>query len=340
MSANKNAQLRYQILDRCFSNFGRYYTIDDLLEEVNEKLLDINGIDVSLRQIREDIKFMRDSVGYCAPIEAYPYEGRKCYYRYTDRRFTIFNNELSTEEVKSLSQTVDILRRFRGVPSFSWIEEVVSNLEYRFGGKTKQENVISFDQNERLRGLEHLSTLIDAAINHQTLRLIYCSYKGVERDIIVSPYHLKQYNNRWFLFALPENTKLPHVSTYALDRIMKVSKADRAFVPNTEIDFSRCFVDIVGVTMTAKQGAQLEKIVLRFSPGRFPYVVSKPLHSSQRVISEQDCTIQLDVYPNPELRSLIFSFMPDVEVLEPKWYREALKKKIEENLKKYSNDEA
>lgn len=72
MSTNKNAQLRYQILDRCFSNFRQRYTIDDLVEEVNEKLYDLNGTEVSLRQIREDIKFMRDSVGYNAPVEAYP----------------------------------------------------------------------------------------------------------------------------------------------------------------------------------------------------------------------------------------------------------------------------
>lgn len=172
MSANKNAQLRYQILDRCFSDFRHRYTIDDLVEEVNERLYDLNGTEVSLRQIREDIKFMRDSVGYNAPIEAYPLEGRKCYYRYADRDFTIFNNELSAEEVKNLSQTINILRRFRGMPSFSWIEEVVSNLEYRFGGKTAQENVISFDQNERLRGLEHLPALIEAATHHQALRML------------------------------------------------------------------------------------------------------------------------------------------------------------------------
>lgn len=52
MSANKNAQLRYQILDRCFSNFRQGYTIDDLVEEVNEKLYDLNGTEVSLRQMK------------------------------------------------------------------------------------------------------------------------------------------------------------------------------------------------------------------------------------------------------------------------------------------------
>ena len=101
LSTNKNVQLRYQILDRCFINFRHKF-----MEEVNEKLYDLSGTEVSLRQIREDIKFMRDSAGYNVPIEAYPLEGRKCYYRYADRNFTIFNNELSTEEVRSLSQMV------------------------------------------------------------------------------------------------------------------------------------------------------------------------------------------------------------------------------------------
>jgi muramidase (phage lysozyme) len=70
MPTNKNAQLRYQILDRCFSDKHRRYTIDDLLEKVNEALLDLTGREVSLRQIRDDIKYMRDRVTYDAPIEA------------------------------------------------------------------------------------------------------------------------------------------------------------------------------------------------------------------------------------------------------------------------------
>lgn len=32
MPTNKNAQLRYQVLDRCFSDFNRRYDIEDLLE--------------------------------------------------------------------------------------------------------------------------------------------------------------------------------------------------------------------------------------------------------------------------------------------------------------------
>ena len=106
MPTNKNAQLRYQVLDRCFSDFHRKYEIEDLLDKVNEALYDLYGTEVSIRQIRDDIKYMRDRVTYNAPIKAYQYDGKKCYYRYEDRSFTIFNNELSTEEVATLRSTI------------------------------------------------------------------------------------------------------------------------------------------------------------------------------------------------------------------------------------------
>ena len=139
MPTNKNAQLRYQILDRCFSDFHRKYFIEDLMDKVNDALMDLYGTQISIRQIREDIKYMKDRLTYNAPIEVYPCEGRKCYYRYSDKSFSIFNNELSEEEVASLRSTIDILGRFRGVPANAWLENVISNLEFRFGVRPNKE---------------------------------------------------------------------------------------------------------------------------------------------------------------------------------------------------------
>ena len=164
MPTNKNALLRYQILDRCFSNRYRKYTIEDLVDAVNEALYDMYGSEVSMRQIRDDIKYMRDRVSYNAPIEAVPFEGKRCYYRYSDPNYTIFNNELTTEEVTKLCSTINMLGRYRGGAN-RWLEEVISNLELRFGIKTNREHVVAFEQNEQLRGLEFLSELIDSAIN-------------------------------------------------------------------------------------------------------------------------------------------------------------------------------
>lgn len=54
MPTNKNAQLRYRILDRCFSDFHRTYSIEDLMDTVNESLMDLYGSQVSIRQMSAD----------------------------------------------------------------------------------------------------------------------------------------------------------------------------------------------------------------------------------------------------------------------------------------------
>lgn len=338
MPTNKNAQLRYQILDRCFSDFHRKYEIEDLLDKVNDALMDLYGTEVSIRQIRDDIKYMRDRVTYNAPIKAYPYDGKKCYYRYEDENFTIFNNELTTEEVSKLRSTIEMLSRYRGIPANAWLEEVISNLEYRFGVKANCENIVAFDQNEQLKGLEFLSELIESAVNHQPLRIIYRTYRGKEIETIVHPYHIKQYNNRWFLFGLEENEEYGNsITNKALDRIVSFSRQSNVcFIPNKDIDFTTFFQDIVGVTIPAEHPLP-EKIILRFDQDRFPYILSKPIHQTQEIISKDEHLISIMVRPNKELESRIFSYGPQVEVIKPTWLREQIIAKIEANLKIYSS---
>ena len=333
MPTNKNALLRYQILDRCFSNRYRKYTIEDLVDAVNEALYDMYGTSVSVRQIRDDIKYMRDRVAYNAPIEAVPFEGKRCYYFYSDPNYTIFNNELTTEEVTKLCSTINMLGRYRGGAN-RWLEEVISNLELRFGIKTNREHIVSFEQNDQLRGLEFLSELIDSAINHQPLNLLYRTYNGKETNVVIHPYHVKQYNNRWFLFGLEQTPNGDRIANRALDRIVKFSISDVPFIPNTSVDFATRFDDVVGVTIPGDD-VKIETVVLKFEPDRFPYVVSKPIHHSQKILNEDECILQIEVRPNKELESVIFSYFPHVEVLSPDTLREQFKEKISNNLKKY-----
>ena len=333
MSTNNNASLRYLILDRCFSNTHHQYTIDELLDIVNEKLGDKEGRSINMRQLRKDIQDMRDRVMYDAPITAYPLDGRKCYYRYSDSDFSVFNNELSSEEIENLQTTIKVLGKYRGIPANAWIEEVVSSLEYRFGIKANSENLISFEQNEQLKGLEYLSTIIDATINHQPLDIDYCTFKENKIRMLIHPYYVKQYNGRWFLFGLDNGHD--RIANVALDRIQHINNTSVVFKKNKSVDFSTYFDDIIGVTIP-QENVNKESIVLRFAQERFPYVVSKPIHQSQRIIEGEDCEVEIQVKPNRELYQQIFSFIPDIEVISPQWLRNEIIKKINENLKRFS----
>lgn len=85
MSINKNALLRYRVLDRCFKNPGRKYFWQDLLDEINKALEEYNGPEskIKRRQLFDDIKFMESDQGWSIPLERKK-DGRKVYYRYAD----------------------------------------------------------------------------------------------------------------------------------------------------------------------------------------------------------------------------------------------------------------
>ena len=60
-----------------------------------------------------------------------------------------------------------------------------------------------------------------------------------------------------------------------------------------------------------------------------------PMHPSQQILSNEECIISLHIKPNKEFEAQLFSYGPQVEVLQPAWLREQLIQKIEENLRKY-----
>lgn len=226
-----------------------------------------------------------------------------------------------------------MLGKYRGLPSNGWLEEVISNLEIRFGVKSNAENLVSFGQNDQLKGIEYLSGIIDATINHQPLEIEYVSANGNYHQHTLHPYFVKQYNGRWYLFGLDE--KENRIKSLALDRIQNLITSDHTFRKNEDIDFNSYFDNVVGVTVPYKVESKLEDFQLKFSPKRFKYVTSKPIHKSQKIISEEECIISLHLYHTLELEQQIFSFGPDVEVLSPSWFRKAYAEKIADCMKKY-----
>ncbi len=335
MPKSKNAEYRFLVLDRCFSDFRHKYNIEKLLEIVNDKLYDANGSKSMImeRQLRGDFNAIRKMLPNGIYLEAIPYEGKKCYYRYSEPDFSIYNNELSVAEVQSLRSTIEMLSKYRGLPSNGWLEEVISNLEIRFGVKRNAENLVSFGQNEQLKGIEYLSDIIDATINHQPLNIEYISSNGNYHQHALHPYFVKQYNGRWFLFGLDE--KEHRLKSLAFDRIQSVSNSNLVFRKNDTIDFNTYFDHVVGVTVPYDSEDKLEEFQLKFSPKRFKYVTSKPIHKSQKIINEEECIISLNLYHTLELEQQIFSFGPDVEVLSPAWFRGVFSEKIAECMKKY-----
>lgn len=341
MATNKHAIIRYQALDKCFSNRGRKFYIGDLIDACNEALYDHTGDEkfsdplnpgISRRQILDDISFMESDAGWAIPLDHIK-DGKKTYYRYSDKKFTINNQPLTDEEVSQLRETTLMLSRFKGLPQFEWIDSMITNLEDKFHLKGAEHSVIGLDNNEFVAGIEHISTLFNAIINKTPLRIIYNTFHKGSFTWIIHPYYLKQYNNRWYLIGLNDNEN-KDITHLGLDRIQSIEQAHTPFIENTFIeDFDEYFEDIVGVSFPAER--VMEHIVLRFSQHRFPYIVAKPIHGSQKIVSIENRIVSIDVMPNRELESIILSFGEDVEVLGPQLFRVTIVNKIKKSYEIY-----
>ena len=104
------------------------------------------------------------------------------------------------------------------------------------------------------------------------------------------------------------------------------------------IDFEEYFEDIVGVTLYDEK--PIEKIVLQIKNVLWPYIQTKPIHGSQKFIqtNESFTTISLDLIPNYELESILFSYVEGLEVLSPKHFRDKMKNRSKEIFSNYKKN--
>ena len=325
MPINKNAFVRYQALDKCFRNSGRRYFVDDLLAACNHALSEHNPDTggIQRRQLFVDIKFMESKEGWSIPLLKIP-DGKKKYYRYEDMNFSINNSPINEFESEQIKSALMVLSRFKGMPQFTWVEEIIHKLEQAFSFKETEKEIISFDSNKYLKGIEHLGTLFNAILYKKVLEINYQSFKSDKPNLsVIHPYYLKQFNNRWFLFG--QSPQFESLSVRSLDRIISIKEVAEEYIENTEVDFSEYFEDIIGITKP--KDVEPELIELQFSTNQAPYVLTKPLHGSQKKKSygKTGLIITIEVIPNYELKSQLLSFGKELKVISPSRFRSELR---------------
>ncbi len=333
MATNKNALIRYKILDQCFRNPGRGYYLNDLIEACNKVLLDISPDTkgISRRQIFNDIQFMESSEGWSIELEKIR-DGKKMFYRYADTSFSINNMPLNDLEINHLKSAIDILSQFKGMPQFEWMQELLPKLQQGISKNAPAQNIISFDNNQYLKGIEFIGPLYNAIHYKKVLNIEYKPFDSESAyQMILHPAYLKQYNNRWFLLGYNTyNNKYDW--NLALDRIVEITETKEKYMDNI-IDWEEYFEDLIGVTKI--KGAEPEEINLVFFNISGKYIESKPIHGSQKSkwLNENELEVRLKLIINFEFERLILSYADSVKVLYPQKLVETIRQKTENTLK-------
>lgn len=336
MAINKSALIRYKVLDRCFSNPGKRYFIEDLVMECEAVLRDIEPASkgISRRQVLWDIRFMESGEGWSIDLERHK-DGRRVYYRYADISFSINNMPLNELELTQLQSAVGTLSRFEGLPQFEWISSLLPKLLQGRAPSTHAEILMQFEHNPYLKGIEHLGELYNAIHYRKILSVEYQPYECTDPyKVAIHPYFLKQYNSRWFLFGYnPEAQK--YNWNLAIDRIVSIQEVSGDFHENMAIDWNEYFEDIIGVTKP--DGADVEEIVLRFSGKTAMYMETKPLHGSQKSkwLDENTLEVTMQLMFNYELERLILSYADSVTVVQPLRLADIIRMRLSKALDRY-----
>lgn len=328
MPVDRQVLLRYQVLNRCFRNRYREYTIENLLEECNKALRNQDKPEVSKRTIQNDITTLETDYGI--RLQENLKKGRQRLYRYCDTDYSLPLFRMNDKDRNKIEEAIYVLQDYEGEPLYDWARTLLMQIE---GGQLSEETspVVSFQTNPDLKGISYFSDLLQAILTKRVLKLRYTPYGKDTQTVNVYPYHLKQFNDRWYLIAQAQG--FDSYAHYALDRIDSFEEVALPY-KEAEVDFSEYFDDVIGVTVP---DVDAEDIVIKVTGKRFNYIRTKPLHLSQRIVEEVEdyAIISINVKVNKELESLILSFGDDMEIISPASFRDRIAEKIQAMNQRY-----
>lgn len=267
-----------------------------------------HGFEESLRTIQRDIEALRVEFGV------------EITYDYSQRGYFI-------DEKNSLN--IDSFLRFLGL-----IHTAHLFMESLKESKNTL-NYIALEAQGNLRGIEHLKPLLFAIKNRRKTRFLHENFHGGrQRVFLMSPYMLKEYQNRWYVAGAIHNS--PFLYTFGVDRIRDVEVITETFKPNPRINPSKIFAHTIGLTHSVHK---VETILLSFTPQQGNYIKALPLHRSQKILedNEKELRIGLNIAPNYEFMQKILMYGDTVRIISPQYLVDEIKAKLQATLKKYDS---
>lgn len=331
MPLNRATLIRISTIDKCLQNHFRRWTINDLIEACTDALAEFEGRrnPVSRRTFQNDLALMRsDRLGYNAPIVV----RENKYYEYEDKDYSITHLPLNDEGLDALNSALDILQQLKGFPQLASSIETISKLNeqiLRHTGKTVP--AMDMEHVQDYKGAQFIGTIYDAVRKQQTIIIEYQSFRALQSEaLVVYPYLLKEYRNRWFLIGEKSTNRAPKVNIFALDRIHSVVfDKEHPFKKCVDFDPEHYFDDTIGVTKQISDKAH--RVEIKIDRQQAPYVESKPFHKSQKVEQRfRDGSIQISmkVVINNELERLILGYGGHAEVIAPPEFRERIAESV------------
>ena len=170
-------------------------------------------------------------------------------------------------------------------------------------------------------GEQYLPDILEALKKNLVLGMTYQSFTRDEANSFeIEPYCLKAFKQRWYLVA--RSPYYNKIMIYALDRVQWLGLTEKSFKYPKNFIPEEFFDDCFGII--ADQNVNIETVKFKVSAGQANYLRSLRLHQSQHEIERTDeySVFTVRLRPTFDFRQEILSQGSDIEVLEPKWFRD------------------
>lgn len=314
---NKNAYARYRLIDHRITNKSlNAPSLDDIVEYVSEKL----DMSISISSIQKDIYAMRydSNLGFDAPIEFDRYARG---YIYTDPDYSISKLPVSADDLKGLEFAITILEQFKDIPAIKVFEDAItkiaSSVKQNIENESPGKEVFILDRPNSYKGIEFMPLIVEAIRERREIVLKYKPFGKDEKKHTIHPFFIREYKARLYLIAKDIHpTKDPKTLTFSFDRMVDVIKMNETFDEGS-INNKAYFDATIGISKTDEMP---QLIVLQFAPHQSNYLLSQPLHHSQKVLTQNDkeFTISVEVVVNYELSERLKGYGSQVKVIKPK----------------------
>ena len=337
----RHKTFRLHFIESCLRQTLKNYRKAAILDALNAALTETFDTTkaISDRTFEDDWKWIKTTLEDNGLTLKSWKEGKQWYYRYSDTEFTINDTTLTKKEIKRLSDAVHLLQQIKGIDVSHELTDILQKMDAQLKYHShKAATAIGFQQTEAASGYHYVDDLYDAIIEKTVVAITYQPYGKEVITKSISPYHIRQYNNRWFLFGWDGD--LQRIANLPLDRIAKAPKpTNQPYKEATGIfDATTYFEPIIGVTRFAEK--PIETIELRVGQQRAPYLITKPLHPTQQHALLPDgyyqITLQLSI--NNELTQLLLGFGSAMQVIAPESLRLFMKEEAEKMLRGYGDE--
>ena len=230
MANTKKSSAREIIIDRLLQK-SRGYSINEMLDIVNESFEFEGFSPVSLTTIRRDIETIRYHYKKKLISEK---RGHRFYYKYEDPNCTIYKNVLTPGEIRHIRSVFMFFRaidEIRGIIMYKQLTKKLSEIleiDSTFEPVVIYENIPTLKELKRFKALyEHILSKSPAIITIRDTK------DSPETELLVHPYYLSQKSSEWFLLCHDStNDKAAEIPLKTIVRMSTASEIE--FIPNKD----------------------------------------------------------------------------------------------------------